>query len=837
MARRDGLTMSSFRSVSEVQAHRALRRACEKPSTQVTKYSSFHALACCGVLPFILALRSAGILFASGLPRSWDGSAHYAASYIFDANIYPDTFGWTWAWFGGMPLPNFYPPLFYWIVALLHHLRMPLLLAFKLVGAAPLILLPGVLAFVAWRLSRHNLLVAVFTALIAMFRILDSRFETRVPCGLDLESTVIEGLYTQPLGFVMLALWISIYVRPVVTGLNFVFGSILLALAVLGNFFSAVAILPFACAGLALGLRTQMWRRCAMLACAFMLCMFWTLPVLRDYAFFVTRPLQASIHDVVAPGLITWIWYIAALGGLTLIFRHEVTSLKIYASGCVAFFAIIALCFIPTVRWIPSQPSRLISTFNLLLSIPIALLLADAVSWLGRLIRRNTLCYAASIIVLSAVLVGALKTPRLRGGITSTYFGEPTIAGVLSFARQHTDGQYIVENPFMRADQYDSRALAAYLGAQGNRVLTTIFHEASPSSVFFSPVVNALSASVDTFDISSALAEDMDFFNQSPEHHIATAGQFGVRYIACVTPSIKRRFRQQHLAEYPQGRWSVFQVNAPVAPDAEIMEYLPVLVVSPIDFKGRRSDQWSFTRFVEEQLNSGPSKVLLAHAPTQQIDKLELEHFSAAIVDRYACDNEAVAYEKLRRFSQDRPLVLLSSQEPLYKHLKERSAELTRAVFVERHGDSESGWFGSTDDWMSLNTTEVRQEWKSIAGLIETSKIPVRSPLKLISVSEGQGNIDIKLEGQPKEKVPVILRTTFHPSWVSYGSDQLYPVTPFYMLTFADRSFEARFRRDKLDRVAAWGSAFTFCGLALGLGFGLHRHLQETENGRLVDVR
>src|SRR5215203_2337094 len=53
--------------------------------------------------------------------RAIDGSGHYASAQIYDQSIFPETFGWTNAYFAGMSFPNFYPPLFFWIVSFLHH--------------------------------------------------------------------------------------------------------------------------------------------------------------------------------------------------------------------------------------------------------------------------------------------------------------------------------------------------------------------------------------------------------------------------------------------------------------------------------------------------------------------------------------------------------------------------------------------------------------------------------------------------------------------------------------------------------------------------------------------
>jgi hypothetical protein len=60
-------------------------------------------------------------IWQGGLPRAWDGTGHYGIGQIYNAGIFPDTFGWTHAYFGGMPFPNFYPPLFFWCASLLNH--------------------------------------------------------------------------------------------------------------------------------------------------------------------------------------------------------------------------------------------------------------------------------------------------------------------------------------------------------------------------------------------------------------------------------------------------------------------------------------------------------------------------------------------------------------------------------------------------------------------------------------------------------------------------------------------------------------------------------------------
>src|SRR6202043_3270925 len=119
-----------------------------------------NAFIVCFFFPFFGAWHFLTRFFGANLTRSWDGRGHLAASYIYDRTTFPDTFGWTSAWFGGMPLPNYYPPLFYWLIGLLHHIGLPFLLAFKLLAAVPLLLIPASLALLSWYLTPRSSLAA-----------------------------------------------------------------------------------------------------------------------------------------------------------------------------------------------------------------------------------------------------------------------------------------------------------------------------------------------------------------------------------------------------------------------------------------------------------------------------------------------------------------------------------------------------------------------------------------------------------------------------------------------------------------------------------------------------
>ena len=143
------------------------------------------------------------MLWLGERPRAWDGTGHYGIAQVYDQTIFPDTFGWTHAYFGGMPYPNFYPPLFYWCVAFLHHTHLLSFgAAFKLLLALSVLLLPAALWVLSWAVFDRDRNIATAAAFAALPLLIDYRFYH--PVGINNASTFLIGLYTQPLGFLLL---------------------------------------------------------------------------------------------------------------------------------------------------------------------------------------------------------------------------------------------------------------------------------------------------------------------------------------------------------------------------------------------------------------------------------------------------------------------------------------------------------------------------------------------------------------------------------------------------------------------------------------------------------
>lgn len=760
-------------------------------------------------------------------PRAIDGSGHYAAAQIYDREIFPDTFSWTNAYFAGMPLPNFYPPLFFWIVSFLHHTHLfSFATAFKLVIALPLLLMPLAFWSVAYRLSGKNQRIA-FGAAIASATLYSVGEIFQANTGLDLSSTLIDGFYTQPLGFMLLLCWMLFYLSPRYNLIRFTTSAVLLALTVLANFFNAITAIVFIFAVLLCDIVT--WTRSSNLDqrrklrknfllhllspwLALALSAFWLVPMLSSYEYLVTRPLIRPLSELITLPL--WLWYFLAVTGALIWLRRQSGVLGPYLLACLILLSatIFAGGFAPV--WFPFQVFRFFSTINFLLCVPVGISLAYVTelylqkrkNWASPAAVEPKLSLVKQIIPVAYVVIvigglALMMSSRKLTQASAFYTVEtfPRISSVLEFARNRRDGLYLVEVLSPGTDsglvRSDSLALNAYLGAQGNQTVSIVYREASPNSSFFNAELNAFSSYRENFGISSALLSDLDFINQPMGQHIKRLQFVGVRYVVIGTVQTKAELSREAeiVARHDLGDWTIFEIR-PVTTQTRALPYRPALVVSDFTVKLRRRNQYDFIRLAEEQFNEAWFDVLLVRSPERRIDLLpQLDHFGALIIDTYDYHDEARALLELKRFAQNRTLILLSSDAPLFSRIK---SEIPSAIVIERPREEPGNWITAMEPTEHYDESSIRKTWKAIRSALDRKKIAVASS---------------------EQSAPVLIAQTFHPKWVRSDNQRLYAATPFFTLGFFDQTPSINFTRTTYDRWALWCSAaaLVFVGVLL----------------------
>ncbi len=863
------------------------------------------------VLPTLLARDLLLDVWRSGRPRAWDGTGHYGVAQIYAQSIFPDTFGWTHAHFGGMPFPNFYPPLFFWCVALLERTHLvSLLTAFKAFVLLPLLLIPAALWLLAWVISGRDRRIAFWAALVSVYPLVSVRFggQMQWASGLDYFSTLSIGMYTQPLGFVLLLAWFAVYVEARQRARLFVLACVLLALAVLANFlngmmatiivasvilFDLLRARPGRAGGRPPGAFRSLAAHTLSPIVAAGLTLFWLVPMLGSYGYFVTRPFTM----VIVTRDMLW-WFAAAVVGCACWLRRPTRDAAPYVTAC-ALLAALIFTAASAPRWLPLQANRLMPTLYFLLSVPVAYALTTVwdvatgrlFQWFPRVrplivrLAPYALCalllmvmvryyasarvpaiefyygYQARLANYPAVVNAAPPPPRAAAPAREEKWTDALadrsaadvklrdiadafrddhirgkeilaaaaagIEGVLDFARGRRDGRYLVEIPAqysVEAASFDSRALNSYLGAQGNQTLNVVYREASPNSIFTYPQVGALSNNPDNFGFSSVLSDDLDFIEQPLEKHLMRARYLGARYLVMHTPAMKERLAREPSvgARHDFGSWSVFEMREGPPLPVRALAFRPALLVSDFTVKGRRANEYNYVRFAEEQFADGWFDVLLARAPSTNLDELgalrELNQFGALILDKYECDRCDLVYRQLKTFSQGRPLILLMNDSSLFNRIRSSIAEFPMATIIERDPDASPGaWLDNRGATRRYTSSPPRLLWAQIRRILETHKIPVEDAAAVSGEVKGD-TIELNYDQAappPALGAPVLVSTSYHPNWQPEPGHVIYAVDPMYMLTFARRSTRLTFARSPLDVTGAWASAFVLLALFL----------------------
>jgi uncharacterized membrane protein len=84
----------------------------------LSKYSAVALVGLgCGLLLFALRFHYFMTYLQFPIVPGEDTLGHMELGRYFAEHIFPSIWGWAPSWFGGMPFPQFYPPLFYLLAA------------------------------------------------------------------------------------------------------------------------------------------------------------------------------------------------------------------------------------------------------------------------------------------------------------------------------------------------------------------------------------------------------------------------------------------------------------------------------------------------------------------------------------------------------------------------------------------------------------------------------------------------------------------------------------------------------------------------------------------------
>jgi hypothetical protein len=778
-------------------------------------------------------------IWNGGLPHAWDGSGQYAAAKLYADSIFPDVFGWLPQYVAGTPFPNYYPPLFQWLVgAVTVWLGVPFDAAFKAVLVFSALAMP----IAIWRLARSatgRSAIGVLAAVAAFPLLFDKR--SYHPLGLSYASTFLAGLYTQPLGFLCAALWYECFSRARRRA-RWLGSALLLALVFLSSLFAAAlaGMLWAGTAGYA-WFRTiraraprarrrlravAAWQSLTLLI-ALSLAGFWLVPMLAERAFFVTRPMETASSELTNPLLFVW-YAVAAAGVVVWMRRPTAGAVPVLFTLALGYIGICAANQEVGLPWMPLHAPRSLSTLNFLAAVPVGVAVSHAVRGISRRFkarvwRRGTLGALAAGAVLLLALRPLVEMPDYRLAFYSDSNQDfRRIDPILRFASTHQDGLYIVEQVPLTAvgPALDSRALSAYLGMQGNESASFVFRESPISSLLLSPLAGTVSAGRDTFELSSMLADDADFLRQNLDTHLRQADEYRARYFVVVSNAAKARLARMAAERYVRhdfGVWTVFEMTAAPRPEAVPMATKPVLVLTSFTAKLARQSDYNFLRLAEEEFMNPPG-LPIAFRPDYRADQLpDAAMFSGLVVESYEYGDIQAAFGAIQRFSRQRPTVPMEADSPLFRLLQGRLGELGRVSIVRREPSNSDRWIGVGRP-VSYRRDSVRRTWTEVkaalAPALQDAPADPASTCEVTWIPVGQR---IRCGGGAGEAIPVRVGTSFHPDWRAVDGRPVLMLSPSVMYTTVRGVAELRFGRSGWERAAVAFSALSFAAVWAGI--------------------
>ena len=730
------------------------------------------------------------------LPAGFDGASHLAAGIEYAKNIFPSFWGWTPKWQLGMPFPVFYPPLFYFIFALLSKLFyfFPAVAIFKTIVISSVLLVPAAFAFLSYKIEKTRV-SAWFSSMASAFAI--STFGPYGNIGLNLYSTFNVGLVTQALSLPMFVFWFCSLIGMENSRFRFVFSTLALSLVALSSAHMIFPAVIFFTAAFALSLRRSfkvrdnaraIFRKVLLyFSSGFIsvaLASFWLVPMIanRRYFFGISLGIGSGIGAQSMFDLLDGRWFFAAVVVAAVFISFLARKIVWFAVAFSAFLLVLPAVFHLEnyFEGFSVHTYRFVSVF-LLFSAPLyGFLISLAVNSVRvRIVRQVIYCLAFFVLVL--VWARGLEY-RNYAGFDFEYDRGETLR--IFKALDGEDGRFLIESSLggrslnaALTSGYDSGLDGGILGSH------VVFVEPSISSYFVLPTLNALSVRNETASIASRLNDQVKKTDKKEtDRWLQNARSLGIEHFLVFSKGALTNFEQSSLVleKGVFGKWKLFGFKNLPAPSLIFSPAVnPVLLYAPLEPRGE-SLGFDFLSISEDIYAKGKEDIFFALANDRMIDGGDdVGVFGAMAVFSYDYADIEAAYKKIISATKTLPVFLAPSGDPLFRKLGEAPRE---NIFI-------MDWINGAE-----NYAEDRNIFFDRVKKEATRDGVVRQ--EVAAIVFGSKAIKGKIAGDPLGEVrPFIVRSTYFPAWknMAGGLKDVYLVSPSFILVFTKDEINLRF--------------------------------------------
>lgn len=645
----------------------------------------FYTFLFSGLLLFAFNIQPIIYFATSNVVPGWDGASHQALGELYSKNIFPSVWGWASQWYLGMPFPQFYPPAFYFFVALFAHLFfwIPYDIIFRTFVLTTFFIVPGAIAWCGLRLSQDRE-VAFLSALLSTLFL--SYYNNEIGYGVNALSTLNTGLFANTLGFLFLVAWVrSFFNDPemstkrmgsaiwlsliFLSDVHLVFPAIILLIvrfrfdmgdaAVLQDYTLLKKIIfnYFLYALLSLGMTS-----------------FWLLPMFVHYDYFSSVVMPITKNDWIH--ILILFFYLPSLvaGGLYMGVIKKQRPIVILSTGIIILYFVVAIgslifslgCSLPFhfIRWFSSilYLSPIIYAYFL-----VHLLRHRINKWCG-------LILFSMLIIISINQINVPYEDKLPG----IYFNADIecFDQLIHYMKSIPPGLVLVEADYNNSTPRQF-AIDARLGINSVRTIFSNIRESAMSGLYLVPVRNLFSKDLESWGVTSFLSRERSFiYKISIKKKLAIAHYFGVRYIIASsegTLDMLKKSKSIHMLN-SIGPFKIFDIG-PTPPTNEIkqLKTAPIALFAPLGLHHRKINDLSFSRFSEEWLKNFDPNIVYVMPKTLSLEHNPVFDFSGnAVLISYTYKNLNSALDELERFSTKGTLIIFDHKDELCNTLKER---------------------------------------------------------------------------------------------------------------------------------------------------------------------
>jgi hypothetical protein len=718
-----------------------------------------------GFLFYLLNKQLITVYFLNEFVGGWDGAGHYAIGKLYADNIFPSFWGWIPNWYNGMPFPQFYPPIFYFICALIYKVSdLEFDLVFKLIVLLSATLIPILISILYFRNVQKSKIQAFSVFLLSI--ILMTAKSNIGFIGISIPSLLNNGLVTQPMAFIFLLLWLIFFIEIDKNAVNKYVSGFFLTLVFLTNVH--VAIITFFLFALIFIIRLIHNRKLFYNKKIFfkflflyfstgfiplIVASFWYLPMIYYYDYFAGRSINwnwGSVIDFYKDHYYFPVFVItAAIFGLI---RKNVIIIALSAIAIVSnLFLIIKIWeYLP---FLPVHIDRWVGTLYFFLPIFIIFVLNE----LRLIIKYKFIYYFLITILIIYFGYTLISSDILKEDFRGIYTDNVTeeIRPVIDYFKEK-DGMISVEW-FTPYEKPTTGVLDSYLGIQGNSTIYSIIRESALSSIFWVPIRNSLSGWPECWGIKCNFAVDPKLLSRPITNHIKTANYFGVQYLVQRSSNKKEIIEKSGLVTKEKDfiDWVIYKINDSANSILKSQKE-PILVFSKLNIKNETETNFDFVSLIEEvNIKKARTDFTFVHADQKYLDlNNDLNNFKYILIDSLHYKNIEKTKKVIDDYLRESKIIYISDDNEIFKYLESNEYSKDNILLLDRSDDTD---------------TVVSKLDKFVNYLVKTENIR-----------------------------PIIVKQSYFPAWKSSNNEKVFMTGPGQILIFSDRKPNLFFETPKI---------------------------------------